>query len=176
MDMVELPTRQCKDRPALPRIRNGVLALMLLTFLVGVLGASGALGSTPETHRLTGEVINDKKPKNGDPGSKNFSNIALRSGSHLLGKLALRSCNGLAINELICSGKVTLAGFGSGLEVFVRWPCEIVGESGKFTCASVGEGFISSKKGERGTIRIGTAQSNLFKRDERFPVTIRSKP
>ena len=174
MDQVELRTPQRLTRPALPRVRNGLLALVLLTFLVGVLGVSGALGSTPKTHHLTGEVTNDKKPKSGDPASKDFSNIALVSGSRVVGKLALKNCNGLAINELTCSGKVTLDGFGSGLEVVVRWPCEIVGDSGKFSCASVGEGFISSKQSERGTIRIATAEPNLFKPQKRFPVTIKA--
>lgn len=173
MDQVELRTPQQFTRPALPRLRNGLLLAVLMTFLVGVPDAPGAPAATPKTFHLTGEVTNDKKPKTGDPASKDFSNIALASGSRVLGKLALKNCNGLAINELTCSGKVTVDGLGSGLEVVVRWPCEIVGESGKFSCASIGEGFISSKQGERGTIRIGTAETNLFKPQKRFPVTIK---
>lgn len=159
---------------ALSRVRNVMFALMLLILPVGVLGVSGALGSTSKTHHLTGEVTGDKKPKSGDPASKDFSNIALASGSKIVGKLALKDCNGLAINEIDCSGEVTLAGFGSGLEVIVRWPCEIAGDSGKFSCVSVGEGFVSSKQSERGTIRISTAEPNLFKPHKRFPVTIKA--
>jgi len=174
MDQVELRTPQRLTRSALPGVRNGLPALVFLTFLVGVFGVSGALASTSKTHHLTGEVTNDKKPKSGDPASKDFSNIALVSGSRVVGKLALKNCNGLAINELTCSGKVTLDGFGSGLEVVVRWPCEIVGESGKFSCASIGEGFISSKQSERGTIRIDTAEPNLFKPHKRFSMTIKA--
>ena len=174
MDQVEFRTPQRSTRAALPRLRNGLPALVLLTSLVGVLGASGAPAAASKTLHLTGEVTNDKKPKTGDPASKDFSNIALVSGSRVVGKLALKNCNGLAINELTCSGKVTLDGFGSGLEVVVRWPCEIVGESGKFSCASIGEGFISSKQGERGTIRIGAAETKLFKPETHFPVTIKA--
>lgn len=173
MDQVEFWVTDRKVGAAPPRLSYAVFLLAFFALLVGFFGAPAARGAA-KTRHLTGEVITDKKPKNGDPGSKDFSNIALRSGSQLVGKLALKGCNGLAINELTCSGKITLSGFGSGLEVVVRWPCEIVGESGKFTCASVGEGSISSKQGERGAIRIGTAEPNLFKPQMRFPVTIKA--
>lgn len=163
-----------------PRMRTA-LALSAVTVLgVALFGATGALGSprppAATTLHLTGEVTTAKKAKPGDPASKDFSNIALRSGSKAVGQLALRNCNGLAINELACSGKITLTGIGSGLEVVVRWPCEIIGESGKFTCASVGEGFITAKQSERGTIRIATAEENLYTTKRHFPVTIKAGP
>ncbi len=157
-------------------VRHGVLGLALLGFVIGTFGVSAALGSAKKTYHLTGEVLRDKKPsENGNPGAKNFSNSALLSGSRSVGKLALTGCNGLAISELSCSGKVTLGGFGSGLEVVIRWPCEIR-QSGKgFACASVGEGEITSSKGtERGTIRVATEEGNLFKPGKRFPVTVKA--
>jgi hypothetical protein len=156
-----------------PRLHHEVLSLVLLALLIAVFGVPAASASAKKTYHLSGEVQHDKKGKKGKPGSKNFSKIALRSGSKTVGKLTLTDCNGLAINELTCSGKITLGGFGSGLDVVVRWPCEI-GGSGKFTCSSVGEGPISSKRTDRGTILISTGEESLFKAGKRFPVTIRA--
>ncbi len=143
---------------------------------VPVAPASASLASrhaqTGKSLHLKGEVVKAKAGKNGHPGSANSSTVILRSGSETVGKLALKDCNGLAINELTCSGKGTLRGVGAGLEVVIRWPCEIVGESGKFTCASVGSGFMISKGVTRATIRVKTAEANIEKLHRRFPVEV----
>ncbi len=147
-----------------------------LNLKVPVAPASASLASgqaqTGKSLHLEGEVVKAKAGKKGDPGSANSSTVILRSGSEGVGKLTLKDCNGLAINELTCPGKGTLRGVGSGLEVVIRWPCEIAGESGKFTCASVGTGFMSSKGTTRATIRVKTAQANVEKLHRKFPVEV----
>ncbi|MBS1860550.1 MAG: hypothetical protein JSS68_02450 [Actinobacteria bacterium] len=167
---IRIPGREGRPDPRLCRM---VLWLALPALVMGATGVPAALGAAGKTYHLTAEVLKDKKPNGANPGARNFSDSALLAGSRTVGKLALTGCNGLAISELTCSGRITLGGLGSGLQVVIRWPCEI-GAADKVTCASVGEGFITSGQTEKGTIRIATEEGNLFKAGRRFLVTIKS--
>ncbi len=122
---------------------------------------------------LTGEVIKAKKGVPGHPGSTVSSTIVLRSGSKSAGRINFTACSGLAISFLSCGGKATVNGIGSGLAIEVEWQCQIH-SNGKLTCASRGDGLLSSKTATRAKIRIKASQENILTVHRRFPVVVRA--
>ncbi len=167
------------DRPAPParhRLALVLLAVGISALLIGAGAASSTLGSplkkAGRTLKLTG-VVTEVHKHRVEEEFEIHSTVELLSGSKHVGEFATDDCSALAIHFLICSGKASVHGVGSGLDFQIEWPC-VEGEESR--CSSVGHGFLSGKSGSSiAALKAKTSFPNFMKLHKRFSVVVHTK-